>query len=963
MGGLTSLNGKSLNGTWNLKVEDMAANGLHGQMLYWQLIPTTGLILNQTTNYVDVVFDREINPNTINATNVINMLGPLGQISGPFTVTPNPTVAGSTTPVYPPEYYGRVFRIGLPASQQFSGSYSLVIGPVTNKNTPSLTKTIQDLAGNAIDTNLNAGLYVLEDADPTTTAITTNAPFTPTTFNQVFAPGASAISTIVIPNDYIITQSDVQHIELSMTISHPNTPDLVGTLTAPDGTVITLFTNVGRYGDLAGNPHPDPANITTFDDFATFAIQNAAVGLSGMYKPQEPLSDLVGKNAKGTWTLTITNQKKNATNAYSVGTFAGTLLTWSLTFPSTVPGTGLGETGADQLNVGFRIFTESPTNSLSSSNWTAIGPAPENGGTGTGPVSAVAVDPVDPTGNTVYAAGTKGGIWKTYNFLTTNPSGPNWIPLTDLGPLNSLNINTLTAIASPDGDPNKTLVLAGTGTAVAANGTDERLPIINSGVGFLRSPDGGRTWQVIDSLQNNVVVNQLTGVQTANPIASPTPRDHVFDGTAVNQIVIDPHPIQNNPSVPIVALVENGTSVTVTTSTAVSFVTGSMVIIQGVPVAGYNGTVNVNVTGPMSFTYTVASSGLAASKGGTATLTGTFIVYAAITGNKANNSGLFQSLDSGLTWKLVEGGNCTSVVIAGGSSANSGTGPAQDLYAGFVTSAAPLQVRTGGVYFTSSATTLSAVANSMLPVPNNGNGIPGANQGVNSRLNDDNFTNARPAAPYPTITVGPSNTPSGTTSTIILATPAQQNKPLQDALYPGWIYAYTAGQLYESKDFGANWTNIQLPMVVIGGVQYPSNDASKTDFKFSEIKSILVDPSNPNVIYIGGTSSLGGLGGFNLLGQSVIRVDLTKVSDVYSFVSFDYSAATDPNPAITAAQNFAVGDVNNIELNLPILSPASLFHTKSPIPTPAPGRQVRRKWKMSSALPSRPSRISTIIIT
>ncbi len=922
VGGLTSLNGKSLNGTWNLKVEDMVADGLHGQVLYWQIIPTTGLILNQTNSFVDVVFDRQINPNTINATNVINMLGPVGQITGPFTVTANPTVPGSAVPVYPPEYAGRVFRISFP-TQQMSGSYSLVLGPVTNKNTPSLNKTIQDLAGNAIDTNLNAGLYVLEDADPTTTTITTNPPYTPATVNQIFVPGASAISTIVIPNDYIITQSDVQHIELSMSISDANTPDLVGTLTAPDGTIITLFTNVGRYGALAGNQHPDPGNITTFDDFATFAIQNAAVGLGGMYKPQEPLSNLVGKNAKGTWTLTITNQTKNSTNAYSIGTFTGTLLNWSLTFPSTVPGSGLGETGADQLNVGFRIFTESPTNSLSSSTWTAIGPAPENGGTGTGPVSAVAVDPADPTGNTVYAAGTKGGIWKTYNFLTTNPSGPNWIPLTDLGPLNGLNINTLTAIASPDGDPNKTLVLAGTGTAVAATGTDERLAITNSGVGFLRSPDGGRTWQVIDSLQNNVVVNQLTGVQTATPIANPTPRDHVFDGTAINQIVIDPHPIQNNPSVPILALVETGTSVTVTTSTAVSFATNSMVIIQGVPVIGYNGTFGVTVTSPTTFTYTVASAGLTASRGGTATLTGTFIVYAAVTGSRANNSGLFQSLDSGLTWTLVEGGNCTSVVIAGGSSGNSGTGPAQDLYAGFVTSAAPLQVRTGGVYFTSSATSLSsAAANSMLPVPNNGAGAPGANQGVNSRLNDDNFTNVRPNAPYPVISVGPSNTPSGTTSPIILATPAQQNKPLQDALYPGWIYAYTAGQLYESKDFGANWTNVQLPMVVIGGVQYPTDDttvnaaAKRSDFSFTAIKSILVDPSNPNVIYVAGTSTLGGLAGFNLLGESVIRVDLTKVSDVYSFVSYDYSAAADPNPAITSAQNFAVGDVNNIELNL-----------------------------------------------
>ena len=151
--------------------------------------------------------------------------------------------------------------------------------------------------------------------------------------------------------------------------------------------------------------------------------------------------------------------------------------------------------------------------------WTAIGPAPELGSQ-SGPVGAIAVDPSDSTGNTVYAAGASGGIWKTYDFLTTDPGGPNWIPLTDLGPLNSLNIGTLTTIPSKDGDPNKTTILAGTGTAVAASVTDDNSNITNSGVGFLRSIDGGRTWQVIDSSNNNVTVNSSTGVQTALPVSS-----------------------------------------------------------------------------------------------------------------------------------------------------------------------------------------------------------------------------------------------------------------------------------------------------------------------------------------------------------------------------------------------------------------------------------------------------------
>ena len=47
--------------------------------------------------------------------------------------------------------------------------------------------------------------------------------------------------------------------------------------------------------------------------------------------------------------------------------------------------------------------------------------------------SMIAVDPGDPSGNTVYATGTAGGTWKTTDFLTTNPDGPTWTKLTGAG--------------------------------------------------------------------------------------------------------------------------------------------------------------------------------------------------------------------------------------------------------------------------------------------------------------------------------------------------------------------------------------------------------------------------------------------------------------------------------------------------------------------------------------------------
>ncbi len=51
------------------------------------------------------------------------------------------------------------------------------------------------------------------------------------------------------------------------------------------------------------------------------------------------------------------------------------------------------------------------------------------GEAGGGGFGSIAVDPSDPSGNTVYASGITGGIWKTNNFLTTDPNGPQWVTL------------------------------------------------------------------------------------------------------------------------------------------------------------------------------------------------------------------------------------------------------------------------------------------------------------------------------------------------------------------------------------------------------------------------------------------------------------------------------------------------------------------------------------------------------
>ena len=132
-----------------------------------------------------------------------------------------------------------------------------------------------------------------------------------------------------------------------------------------------------------------------------------------------------------------------------------------------------------------------------SAGWTALGPAPLDSNAGfqqdynlvSGRALAVAMDPADTSGNTVFVGGAFGGLWKSVN--GADPSGPGavvWQPLLDNQP--SLAVG---AVAIQPGNSN--VILVGTGEANSA---------IDSyyGVGILRSTDGGITWpQQITSAQ------------------------------------------------------------------------------------------------------------------------------------------------------------------------------------------------------------------------------------------------------------------------------------------------------------------------------------------------------------------------------------------------------------------------------------------------------------------------------
>jgi hypothetical protein len=136
-------------------------------------------------------------------------------------------------------------------------------------------------------------------------------------------------------------------------------------------------------------------------------------------------------------------------------------------------------------------------NTSYSTPWTPLGPAPlaSDAGTGqdynwvSGRATAVAIDPADPTGNTVYIGGAYGGVWKSTNAgpASTNSGSVLWAPVADYAP--TLAVGAI-AIQPGNSNPATSVILVGTGEPDSA---------VDSyyGLGILRSSNGGATWTLI----------------------------------------------------------------------------------------------------------------------------------------------------------------------------------------------------------------------------------------------------------------------------------------------------------------------------------------------------------------------------------------------------------------------------------------------------------------------------------
>jgi hypothetical protein len=733
---------------------------------------TNNLVLDTSVSALQLTYDRNIQVSSFTISQILGIFGPAGTISlTGLTITPLTVFSnGNQVPWVSGGLVADVFKVSFP-TLELSGTYSVTIG------TGILA---EDATG--IDPNLDAGLDALKGVS--TSGQTVPITYPSTAGIQTIPAGSSATpgvlnATIPITDDYPVQGDIVQSngtilagLTLTLNITYADDPNLTGTLiyTSPDGLTtfsVELFSGVGNGTNTAN------FSTTTFSDAASTEISKAGAPFFGTFLPQIPLADFAtpdGVSTQGTWSLRLSN----------VGSGTGTLNSWSLTFQKPVSDTGLGE---DNTTLNFQIFNLDPSSQLANSTWTAVGPTgittSGNGeGTLAGTLSTIAVDLSDPSGNTVYVGSASGGIWRTTNFLTTNPSGPTYQPLTDFGPDFSLDIGSI-AIFDVNSNPAQSVIFAGTGfgqETTTSNGGYSNVDLNSgAGVGILKSTDGGQTWTLLDSLNNTL------------PEAS---RDHTFVGTTTFKIVVDPEPELN----------------------------------------------------------------------------GDIIVYAALGGP---NGGLYRSTDSGETWTLLSGGIssiCTDVTLDP-NSASPTTGNLQIVYAAFPNL---------GVYQSSNeGQNLLSISN---PI------------GKDPLL----VTSGFPAQP---IAVANSVTPAVASSVVVLAKPTLVNSLTENKAYEGWLYAAventngTFNGLYVTKDDGANWTLAQLGNIPgTGSVKtaIPTNTTTGTDSydptsdqfttQGAYDLSLTVDPNNPNIVYLGGTS--------NFQESGLIRIDLTDLFDSENFTSF-----------------------------------------------------------------------------
>lgn len=247
-----------------------------------------------TLNRVRVAFDRAIDPATFTADDVTGLTGPSGPVPASFRVAPVP---GSGS---------RQFDVTFPP-QTAPGGYSVAIGPdVRDADGNPMNQDGDATAGEASDRYVAGGNLVV------VTSRTVSAAGSP----QPIRDRSTTTSAIEVADPIRVSDLNV-----TVSLAHTYTSDLVIRLLGPSGVAVTLFDRRGLNGDnLAG---------TVFDDEAVRPVGDPAARapFRGSYRPEQELRAFDGTIAAGVWRLEVSDAATRDT---------GALKGWSLTVSGTL---------------------------------------------------------------------------------------------------------------------------------------------------------------------------------------------------------------------------------------------------------------------------------------------------------------------------------------------------------------------------------------------------------------------------------------------------------------------------------------------------------------------------------------------------------------------------------------------------------------------------------------------------
>lgn len=185
-----------------------------------------------------------------------------------------------------------------------------ILEGTSKPNTSSFKVSVSPAVACGTPVAFNLKIVAAEGTFNVPLTITTGAVGAPVVFR---AAGPATIpdgdfAGVDIPITVSGMSAPIASVAASVYVTHTYDSDLAISLVAPDGTTIYLSTGNGGSGHNYGASCPAETGGTTFDDGAAVSITAGAAPFAGSFRPQQPLSALIGKSGtavNGVWKLHV----------------------------------------------------------------------------------------------------------------------------------------------------------------------------------------------------------------------------------------------------------------------------------------------------------------------------------------------------------------------------------------------------------------------------------------------------------------------------------------------------------------------------------------------------------------------------------------------------------------------------------------------------------------------------------